>query len=144
MMHPDALAALLGGSCLAIVLILIGIAVVPLVFYCLSMSKALTQVGPENRNMEPGMVWLLFIPVFHLVWHFFVVKNVSNGVKAWAAAHGREVGDGGWSIGLTACILACCCIIPVLGALCSLGALVCIIIWWIKVAGYNAMMQGQA
>jgi hypothetical protein len=36
------------------------------------------------------------------------------------------------------CILACCSIIPFLGVLCSLGALVCWILYWVKIAGYSA------
>lgn len=144
MHNPDALAALVGGSCFVIALVVVALLFVPLVFYCLSMQKALRLAGPENRSMEPGLVWLMFIPIFHLVWHFFVVKNVSEAARKWAVAHGKDLGDGGWSLGLTACILACCGIIPILGVLASIGALVCVIIWWVKVAGFNAMMEGRA
>lgn len=140
---PDALAALLGGGCLVAILVCVGIAFIPLIFYCLSMQKALNLAGRENRAMEPGLVWLLFIPVFHLVWHFFVVKNVSDAAKKWAQAHGQDVGDGGWSIGLTACILSCCFFIPFLNFLCAIGSIVCVIIWWVKVAGFNQMMSSQ-
>ncbi len=35
------------------------------------------------------------------------------------------------------CILICCGIIPLLGILCSLGGLVCWILYWVKIAGYS-------
>lgn len=140
-MRPNDLAALIGGgSCLLFSLILVGVVFLPLVFYCLTMQKALRLAGPNHREMEPGMVWLLFIPLFGLVWHFFVVRNVSNAVMRWAAQNGQEVGDGGWSLGLTACILFCCGIIPLLGVLASLAGLIIWIIWWVKVADFNARM----
>ena len=140
MANPNALAALLGGGIVLAGLGLLAILIVPTVFYLLCMQKALTLAGRENREMEPGMVWLMFIPLFGLVWQFFIVKHVSGAVKKWAAAHNKDVADGGWAIGLTACILCCCGIIPALGLLASIGGLVCLIIWWVKVAGFNATM----
>jgi hypothetical protein len=140
MSDSNAVAALLGGSCLLILLVMVAIAVVPAVFYLLTMQKALNLAGREHRNMEPGLVWLSFIPFFGIVWQFFVVKHVSDAVKNWAAANDREVGDGGWNIGLAGCILFCCSWIPLLGPLAAIGGLVCHIIWWIKVADFNKMM----
>lgn len=116
-----------------------------LVFYCLTMQKALTLAGSVHRTLEPGLVWLLFIPLFGSVWDFFVVKHVSDSVKRWATTQGREVGDGGRAIGLTACILNCCCLIPFFGIPCQVGWLVCMILWWVKVAKLNKLMvEGQA
>ena len=37
------------------------------IFYILSLQKALNRCAPENRAMEPGMVWLLLIPCVFLV-----------------------------------------------------------------------------
>jgi hypothetical protein len=140
---PDALATLIGGGCLIISLTITAILLIPGIFYCLTMQKSLTLAGPEHRAMEPGLVWLLFIPFFNLVWQFFVVKNVAQSVRSWGQAHGKEVGDGGWSIGLTACILSVCSFIPFLGFLCGIGGLVCLILWWVKVAGFNTLMRTQ-
>jgi hypothetical protein len=140
MAPTNAFAALLGGSLLLAGLVLLALCLLPLVFYLLTMQRALTLAGKEHRNLEPGMVWLMFIPLFGLVWQFFIVKHVSEAVRSWAAANGKEVADGGWAIGLTAAILFCCGIVPVLGILASLGGLVCLIIWWVKVANFNTLM----
>jgi len=35
----------------------------------------------------------------------------------------------------------CCGIIPFLGVLCSLGALVCWIMYWLKIAGFSKKLD---
>jgi hypothetical protein len=47
----------------------------------------------------------------------------------------------GYNIGLTYCILFCCGWIPVLGALASIGGIVCWAIYWIKINGYKTKLQ---
>jgi hypothetical protein len=108
------------------------------------MQKALNLAGPNHQKMQPAMVWLMLIPLFNLVWHFFVVKNVSESVKSWAAEHAKSVDDAGYTIGLIACIANCCSLVPVLNLLAGPVGLVCFIIWWVKVAGFNRLMSGQA
>lgn len=140
----NALAALLGGGCLIFVLIAMAIGIAVIVFYILTMQKALNLAGPRHQKMNPGLVWLMLIPLVNLVWHFFVVKNVSESVKSWAAEKGVEVGDASYTIGLIACIANCCGLIPVLNLLAGPVGLVCFIIWWVKVAGLNKLMSAQA
>lgn len=146
MSHADsnALAAMLGGGCLIFVLLIVAIGIAVGIFYILTMQKALNLAGERHRKMEPAMVWLMLIPLFNLVWHFFVVKNVSESIKSWATERQVNVGDGGYTIGLVACIANCCGIIPVINLIAGPTALVCFIIWWVKVAGFNKLMSAQA
>lgn len=140
----NALAAMLGGGCLIFVLIAAAIGIAIVIFYILSMQKALDLAGERHRKMNPAMVWLMLIPLFNLVWHFFVVKHVSDSIKSWAAEKGAKVDDAGYTIGLIACIANCCGIIPGLNILAGPVGLVCFIIWWVKVAGFNKLMAAQA
>ena len=142
--ESNALAAMLGGGCLIFVLLglVIGIAIV--IFYILTMQKALNLAGERHQKMQPGMVWLMLIPLFNLVWHFFVVKNVSESIKSWAAERGAKVDDAGYTVGLIACIAQCCGIVPVVNILAGPVGFVCMIIWWVKVAGFNKLMSSQA
>jgi len=146
MSHADsnAMAALLGGGCLIFALSIAAIGIAVLVFYILTMQKALNLAGPGHQKMQPGMVWLMLIPLFNLVWHFFVVRNVSESVKSWAAEHGKSVDDAGYTIGLITCIAQCCGLVPIINMLAGPVGLVCLIIWWVKVAGFNRLMAGQA
>jgi hypothetical protein len=54
---------------------------IALIFFLLTLQKALSRCAPENRAMAPGLVWLELIPVFGWIWQFHV-----------AAAIGRSLG----------------------------------------------------
>lgn len=146
MSHSDsnALAAMLGGGCLFIGLLIAAVGIVIAIFYILTMQKALELTGERHQKMKPAMVWLMLIPLFNLVWHFFVVKNVSDSIKSWAAENGKNVDDAGYTIGLVTCIAQCCGFIPILNVLAGPVALVCLVIWWVKIAGFNKLMAAQA
>jgi hypothetical protein len=59
------------------------------------------RIPAQYRLMEPGQVWLMLIPLFHIVWQFFVVIRLSRSFQQYFAAKGRtDVGDCGESIGL--------------------------------------------
>jgi hypothetical protein len=49
----------------------------------------------------------------------------------------REPGKG---VGLAMCILAAVSIIPVLGILTGIAGFVCWIVYWVKIAGYSALL----
>lgn len=122
-------------------LIVFAIMLVPFVFYLLSLQKALNRCSPECRAMNPGMVWLMFIPLFNMVWHFFIVLNLAKSLGCEFSKRGiAEEPKPGQTLGLVMCILACCGIIPLLGILASLGGLVCWIIYWVKIAGFSAKL----
>jgi len=132
------------GSAFGILLAgLVGFAIIliPAIFYLLSLQKALKRCSPEVRAMQPGMVWLMFIPLFNLVWHFFIVLNMSKSLEAEYHKRGMAIdSEPGKTLGLVMCILACCGIIPLLGILCSLGSFICWIIYWVKISGYSAQI----
>jgi len=126
-------------------LIAVAILLVPAIFYLLTLQKALNRCSPENRAMNPGMVWLMFIPLFNLVWHFFIVLNMAKSLGAEFQKRGMaEEPKPGQTIGLVMCVLACCGIIPVLGMLASLAGLVCWILYWVKIAGYSSKLAAPA
>ena len=138
---PGAAAGVLGAMML--IPLLIGIVVA--VFYCLTMQKALERCAPANRAMAPGMVWLLFIPLFNIVWQFFVVLNVSKSLIAeFKQRNIAEDPSSVKTIGLIACIAACCGVIPLVNFLAGPVALVCFILFWVKVAGYSGKIAVSA
>jgi hypothetical protein len=117
------------------------IMLLPLIFYILTLQKAINKCAPENRAMQPAMTWLLLVPCFSLIWHFFVVINMAKTLGAEFQKRGQaEEPAPGQKIGLITCILACCSVIPILGGLCGLGALVCWIIYWVKIAEFSGKL----
>jgi hypothetical protein len=128
-----------------IALIVCAIALLPAIFYILTIQKALNRCAPENRAMAPGMAWLLLVPLVNIVWQFFVVINVAKSLGSEFQKRGiAEEPEPGKKLGLIMCILACCGFIPLLGILCSLGALVCWILYWIKIAGFSSKLAEPA
>jgi len=132
-------AALIGS------LVLFAILLIPAIFYLMTLQKTLNRCSPENRAMNPGLVWLMFIPFFNLIWHFMIVLNMTKSLAAEFQKRGlAEEPKPGQNLGLAMCILACTGIIPILGALGSLGALVCWILYWVKIAGYSKKLEAPA
>ena len=66
----------------------IGLAIT--ILFLLTLSKALRRCAPENRTMEPGMVWLYLIPIFNLYWQFVTVNRVSESLKNEFYARGID------------------------------------------------------
>src|ERR1043166_8109214 len=91
-----ALAVTLGVLCVVAV-----IAIVVAIFYLLTLQKALNRVSPRNRLMEPGMVWLSLIPLFNIVWAFFVAIRIPDSLRNEFLARRQDDGsDYGKTIGL--------------------------------------------
>jgi len=134
--------AALGAGIMVVALIVLAISLIPLVFYILTLQKALNKCAPENRAMQPGMLWLLLVPLVNIVWSFFVVLNMAKSLGAEFQKRGiAEEVEPGKKLGLIMCVLMCCGIIPFLGVLCSLGALVCWIMYWLKIAGFSKKLD---
>jgi hypothetical protein len=107
---------------------------VPTIVYLLTLQKALTRCSPENRAMSPGMVWLMLIPLFAVVWNFFVVLNMAKSLGAEFRKRGiAEDPSPGQTLGL---------IMAVTAIICGPAWLILWILYWIKIAGYSAKLAG--
>lgn len=51
------------------------------VFFLLMLHRLLERCAPENRAMDPNLVWLMFVPVFNLYWQFHIVRAVAKSLK---------------------------------------------------------------
>ena len=117
-------------------LIVSAIMLVPLIFYCLTLQKALNRCSAENRAMNPGMVWLMFIPVFNVVWHFLIVLNMAKSLGAEFRQRGMaEDPSPGQTLGLVMCVAA---------LICGPVGLVCWIMYWVKIADYSGKLAAPA
>jgi hypothetical protein len=118
------------------VLVVSAIMLVPLIFYCLTLQKALNRCSPENQAMNPGMVWLMFIPVFNVVWHFLIVLNMAKSLGAEFRKRGiAEDPNPGQTLGLVMCVAA---------LICGPVGLVCWIMYWVKIADYSSRLAAPA
>lgn len=126
-----------------LVFVILAISILPTVFYLITLQSTLNEVSRENRRMEPGMVWLVLIPLFGIVWQFIIVNNIADSLQAEFKVRNIDVGEErpGIGIGLAYCILMCCSIIPFLGFFTSVAALVCWIIYWVKISGFKDRLR---
>jgi hypothetical protein len=130
------------------------IAIVIAVFYLLTLQKALSRVRPHNRLMEPGLVWLSLIPLFNIVWSFFIATRIPDSLANEFRERRRDDGsDYGRGIGLANAILGVVSIplqlmsmaadTKMLGLIqlpLGLASLVLFIIFWVRIAGYSGQL----
>lgn len=103
---------------------------------CAMLYVAQSRVPAEHRKIEPLMIWLLLIPLFNLVWNFFVFQRIPASYKSYFNAQGRaDVGDCGQQIGLWYAICAAASIVPCVNYLAGPASLVLLIIFLVKVFG---------
>jgi hypothetical protein len=109
-MHEANHPILAGLGIITLVLIIFATMLVPKIFYLLTLQKALNRCSPECRAMNPGMVWLLLIPLFNLVWQFIVVLNMAKSLGAEFRKRGLpEEPEPGQTMGLIMCVSSLLC-----------------------------------
>lgn len=115
--------------------------IVAAVFFLLSLQRALRLCAPQNRLMEPGSVWLCFIPLFNFVWIFFVVSRVANSLRREFEFREAPQDDYGRGIGLAYCVLTVTSIIPIVGLLTGLAGMVCWIVFWVRISSLARILE---
>lgn len=137
-MYSNDFEALFVGGMLIFLFIFIAVAILISVLYLLNLQNLMKEVSPSNREVEPSNVWLLFIPLFNLIYPFILYPKISASVKKEYESRGiSKDGDFGRSIGITMPILSLCGWIPVLGGLAGLANFVLFIVFWVKMAGFK-------
>ncbi len=117
------------------VIILTALLLVPMIFYMLTLQTALQRCSPECRAMAPGLVWLLLIPFFHIVWNFLVVINVAKSLGAEFRKRGIPAEPApGQTLGI---------IMAVTALICGPAWLVFWILYWVKIAEYSSRLAAQ-
>ena len=134
--------------------VVVAVALVIAIFYLLTLQKALSRVSPQNRLMEPAMVWLSLVPCFNLIWQFFVAQRVPDSLRNEFRSRGRDDGsDYGKSIGLTVAVLnvlstfanfagrgfgqEASTVLGCVFGLMGIFELVLFIMFWVKIANYS-------
>jgi hypothetical protein len=132
-----------GATEIILIFIVIGVMLIPQIFYLISLQKTLNEVSNENRKMQPNLVWLVLIPIFGLIWQFIVVNGIASSLQDEFKKRNIKVSEEkpGHTIGLTYCILFCCSIIPLIGVIAGMAGFVCWIIYWVKINNYRIELQ---
>ncbi|MCE9618940.1 MAG: hypothetical protein K8R92_03415 [Planctomycetes bacterium] len=95
---------------------------------CWFAYSAMRKVPVEHQQMAPGLIWLNLIPLFELIWNFFVFSKVPLSLQAALKARGQESGDCGQQLGLfysiAALVSALVSTLPILNLACWVGTIV--------------------
>lgn len=123
------------GSSAALVLLLLGLFLIPTIFYFITLQKALEAVSPQNRQMPPKHVWFSLIPLFNFVWMFYVVNKIADSfqLECYRLNIATTELKPTKGIGSAKNMLRICSFIPFLGVLANIGFVICWIIYWVKV-----------
>jgi hypothetical protein len=112
------------------------------VLYLKNLQDTLKECDAKNQQVPPVNVWLMFIPLFNLIYPFILYPKISESLKReFESRNSPQEGDYGRSLGITLPILGVCGIIPVLGIFAGIGNLVVFIIFWVKMAEFKNKLR---
>jgi hypothetical protein len=102
----------------------------------------LSRVPPPFQKQTPGLAFLLIIPLFSVIWGFFVHPKVAESLEAYFELFGdKRHGDCGRSLALALCICTACTIVPFFGILSGLAALILFILFYVKAFDLSAAIS---
>jgi hypothetical protein len=130
---PEGMEVVMGGAWFLIALVGLAVGIAISIIIILIVQSFYKRIPPEHRRMEPGMVWLLIIPCFNLVWNFFVFLKLSDSFKSYFDSQGIvDVGDCYRGLAMAYCIAAVLCLVPCLNYIAGPASLVLLIIVLVK------------
>jgi len=120
-----------------------GVFLVPAILYLVFLSGVLKKCSPPSRTMQPGLVWLLLIPLFNLIWNFFVVLAIADSLANEFRLRNIASDDPtpGKSVGVALCVCYACMIVPIVNLLAMLPALILWIVYWVKIAEFSRRLD---
>lgn len=113
-------------------------------FFCLTLYKTLKLIKPENRQLQPFMIWLLLIPLVNLFINFIVVIRMAASITNELVSRDYEVDENpGFAVGIAYAVLAVVANIPmpfsILGVIGIVG-LILFIQYWMKINWYRKVL----
>ena len=114
--------------------IVVAVTLIIHIFVCWLLYTISNRIPARFRLMDPGLVWLLLIPCFYMVWNFFVYPKLSRGFKAYfESVNDATVGDCGLQIGTFYAVAVVCTLLPCVNYVAGPAAIVLLIVYLIKV-----------
>lgn len=121
---------------------LIGLAIQA--FVCWLLSGWLKKIPAEHRKQEPGMVWLLMIPVFQLFWIFMVYPRMAQSFDSYFASK-NETAESTQKMAMLYCWLTVGAIvgsfIPLVNILAGLAGLVSFVLLIIVLVKFSGLAK---
>jgi len=112
---------------------------VPYCFFLLTLYRALSKCSKSSRTMEPGLVWLMFVPLVNFILQFFVVAGLARSLGNEFRSRGISSlePEPGKSIGIALGICSLFALVPILNFVAFPVCVVLFFIYWSKIAGFS-------
>lgn len=145
-MNHDAAAAVTLGVIAAFLIVTMVIVLAINIVICAILQGCYKRVPAEHRKLEAGLVWLLLIPFFNIVWNFFVFPRLALSYQSYFRSTGRQdLGDCGAGLGwaYSGCILGAFLPIPPLPFGIGIAALVLLVLFLVKALQLKALIPAS-
>ena len=121
---------------------------VALIYFLGILQNTLKKCAPVSRTMNPGKVWLVLIPLFGLIWQFYVVLNVADSLENEFARLGIPCRGlkATMAVGVGMCIGSSCVLVPVLWIR-DLIEIVTFVLWiayWGRIVNHSRALDAPA
>lgn len=127
-----------------LILVFCGGLIVLAVFYLKNLQDLLRECDSKNRQVPPGNVWLMFIPLFNYVYGFILYLKISETLKReFEYRNAPQSGDYLKVLGILmpSMNVAGLIPIPIIKGLLGLGGLVIFIIYWVQSANLKNKLR---
>ena len=120
--------------------------VVLFVFYLKNLQDLLKECDPNNRQVPPGNVWLMFIPFFNYVYGFILYTKISETLKReFEHRNAPQSGDYLKTLGIVLPSLnafgALPIPMPLIKGVVGLGSLTVFIMYWVQSANMKNKLR---
>jgi hypothetical protein len=127
---------------LLLLFVVLGGLLVLFIFFYKNIQDLMYEVAPHNQQVPPTNIWLMFIPLFNLVYGFIIYPKIADSVRFELEERDHsQPGDYGRGLGVTLPILRVCQIIPILKYLAFVGWLIVLIVYWVKMAEFKKALR---
>jgi hypothetical protein len=142
------------GFAVYIQLILFLAFLIPAICFFVTQYQTVQLIQPQFRRLHPGQVWFQLIPIFGLIWQFFVITRLSDSIRNQLAAPVEDLvfteetstdNRPTFMLGITYAILFCLATLPIsiLKAIIGAIAILCWVAYWIELNRYRKKIKSR-
>ena len=132
------------GLLLGMMLMMLAISFVISIAVAWFIYKPYSKLPTEYQTLAPGWIWGMLVPVANLVIILLIALQVPDAFKRYFNHVGDlSVGDCGKTVGQIWAIATLCCFVPIVSYIALLPALVCLILFTIKLWELAAKIEGK-
>lgn len=127
----------------AIALAVLGVMLLPRIFYLVSMHRAVAKCDPSARSIPPGLVWLAMVPLLSMVWDFVVVVTVGRSLGSEYSRRNRPLDYSlpGLGLGISFCVVNLLLWIPFINLIAYPVGIILWLLFWVKIARVSSQLD---